>query len=231
MPPVPGLEQHDPSLRAVVISHPHMDHYGLAGNIAAPVIMGEAAWRILAEASFFTGGILPPAPSCFLRHREPATIGPFTITPFLNDHSAFDAYSMLVEATRAHLGRGPSEQQQARHRDEASCKLSRLLGLLKHRAQDFVVALQPSADGGGCVEPRGVAGWLQGRVRCPHTAPAFLRQSGHSGEAFTPYRVQGWRHWVHGPVVAFDPAVPPSEPVRGVRNRSDAMKERGLRSS
>ena len=98
LPIVPGLDHHDPSLRAVVITHPHMDHYGLAGNIAAPVIMGEAAWRILAEAAFFTGGVLPPAPSQFLRHREPFTIGPFTVTPYLNDHSAFDAYSLLIEA-------------------------------------------------------------------------------------------------------------------------------------
>lgn len=98
LPDVSGLAHHDPSLRAVVISHPHLDHYGLASNIAAPVIMGAAAWRILAEANFFTGGVLPPTPSAFLRHRKPQTIGPFTITPYLNDHSAFDAYSMLVEA-------------------------------------------------------------------------------------------------------------------------------------
>jgi ribonuclease J len=33
-----------------------------------------------------------------LSHRVPFTIGPFEITPFLNDHSAFDAYSMIVRA-------------------------------------------------------------------------------------------------------------------------------------
>jgi ribonuclease J len=98
LPDVAGLEQPDASLRAVVISHPHLDHYGLAGDIAAPIILGEAAWRILAEASFFTGGVLPATPTRFLRHREPIEIGPFTITPYLNDHSAFDAYSMLIEA-------------------------------------------------------------------------------------------------------------------------------------
>ena len=32
------------------------------------------------------------------RHREPFRLGPFQITPFLNDHSAFDAYSLLIEA-------------------------------------------------------------------------------------------------------------------------------------
>lgn len=98
LPEVSGLAAHDPTLRAVVISHPHPDHYGLATEIVAPIVMGEAGWRLLAEASFFTGAAPPPAPSAFLRDRQPMTIGPFTITPYLNDHSAFDAYSLLVEA-------------------------------------------------------------------------------------------------------------------------------------
>jgi len=98
LPPVSGLTALDPTLRAVVISHPHPDHYGLATEIAAPIVMGEAGWRLLAEASFFTGTAPPPAPCAFLCDREPMTIGPFTITPYLNDHSAFDAYSLLVEA-------------------------------------------------------------------------------------------------------------------------------------
>jgi ribonuclease J len=98
LPPVVGLAERDPTLRAVVISHPHPDHYGLATEIAAPIVMGEAGWRLLAEASFFTGAAPPKQPSMYLRDREPMTIGPFTITPYLNDHSAFDAYSLLVEA-------------------------------------------------------------------------------------------------------------------------------------
>jgi ribonuclease J len=98
LPPVGGLAVHDPTLRAVVISHPHPDHYGLATEIAAPIVMGEAGWRILAEASFFTGAAAPQDPVAFLRDRIPMTLGPFTITPYLNDHSAFDAYSLLIEA-------------------------------------------------------------------------------------------------------------------------------------
>lgn len=97
--PLPaGLTSDDSTLRAVVISHPHTDHYGLAMEIAAPMVMGEAAWRILAQASFFTGARAPRQPVAFLRDRQPLSIGPFAITPYLNDHSAFDAYSLLVEA-------------------------------------------------------------------------------------------------------------------------------------
>jgi ribonuclease J len=104
-PPVSGLEHDDPSMVGVVISHPHLDHYGLSPGIAAsaPVFMGEAAHRLLSEASFFTGDAVPPAPKAFLRHRERFVVGPFTITPYLNDHSAFDAYSLLVEADGCRL--------------------------------------------------------------------------------------------------------------------------------
>lgn len=103
LPPVSGLTAVDPALHAVVISHPHPDHYGLASEVVAPIVMGEAGWRLLAEARFFTGAAPPPLPKAFLRDRDPIAIGPFTITPYLNDHSAFDAYSLLVEANGRRL--------------------------------------------------------------------------------------------------------------------------------
>ena len=33
-----------------------------------------------------------------IAHRTPVEIGPFRVTPYLVDHSAFDAYALLVEA-------------------------------------------------------------------------------------------------------------------------------------
>jgi len=60
--------------------------------------MGEAAHRILAQAAFFSPGGLECSPAAFLRHRKAFGLGPFTITPYLNDHSAFDAYSLMIEA-------------------------------------------------------------------------------------------------------------------------------------
>lgn len=100
LPPVPGLDGEDPSLLGLVISHPHPDHYGLAARISprVPVFVGEAAHRILGEAAFFTRAGLALAPAGFLRDRMPFTVGPFRVTPFLADHSAYDAYSLLVEA-------------------------------------------------------------------------------------------------------------------------------------
>jgi len=100
LPDVAGLDGRDESLLGVVLSHPHPDHFGLAGKLptSVPIYMGEEAARILEEAAFFSPMAITFRPAGFLRHREPITIGPFTITPRLNDHSAFDAYSMLIEA-------------------------------------------------------------------------------------------------------------------------------------
>ena len=105
LPAVAGLAQPDPTLAGVVISHAHLDHFGLSVGLTptVPLYMGEAAHRMLREATFFTRGAVPPMPSGYLRHREPIYIGPFTVTPYLNDHSAFDAYSLLVEAAGRRL--------------------------------------------------------------------------------------------------------------------------------
>lgn len=95
VPPIMG-----PDLAAVLISHPHIDHYGLLHYLPAnvPVAMGAAAKRIVQTAAPFTGQISPNLMGPELRDRETFEIGPFRITPFLVDHSAFDAYSLLIEA-------------------------------------------------------------------------------------------------------------------------------------
>ncbi|MEI6972736.1 MAG: MBL fold metallo-hydrolase, partial [bacterium] len=100
MPKVSGLEKPDPSLLGIIISHPHLDHYGLAFRVppSVPFLMGAGAERILAAAAVFT-----PAGGTFknvihLVNGEVINLGPFKITPFLVDHSAYDAYAILVEA-------------------------------------------------------------------------------------------------------------------------------------
>lgn len=85
---------------AVVISHPHIDHYGLLHHMPADttVVTGRAAKALIKAAAPFTGMSLPPLDGPVLVDRQPLQIGPFQITPFLVDHSAYDAYSLLVEA-------------------------------------------------------------------------------------------------------------------------------------
>ena len=99
LPAVPGFAEPDPSLLAVLISHPHLDHYGLLADLPerVPVYIGREAAALLSAASFFSPVSGRIEPAGYLAHRQPVTVGPFVVTPFLNDHSAFDAYSLLVE--------------------------------------------------------------------------------------------------------------------------------------
>ena len=100
LPEVPGFREPDGSLLGVVISHPHLDHYGLARHIRpkVPVWIGKAANDIMTAASAYVPGGHAFADPRFIADRTPLEIGPFRITPYLVDHSAFDAYSLLVEA-------------------------------------------------------------------------------------------------------------------------------------
>jgi ribonuclease J len=105
MPPVAGLTATDPSLLGIVISHPHQDHYGLAARVpeGTTFLMGAATERILAAAADFTpsGGTFDSV--LHLENRKPIELGPFRITPYLMDHSAYDAYAILVEAASKKL--------------------------------------------------------------------------------------------------------------------------------
>ena len=100
LPQVPGFRDRDDSLLGVVISHPHLDHYGLARHIRpeVPVYIGEDAHNILKAASAYLHNGHAFTDPGFIKHKEQLELGPFRITPYLVDHSAFDAYSLLIEA-------------------------------------------------------------------------------------------------------------------------------------
>jgi ribonuclease J len=100
LPQVAGLRSPDPALLGLIISHPHLDHYGLATDLEVdvPIYLGEEAARLLEAAAFFSPITAALRCTGHLRHREGFTLGPFTTTPYLADHSGFDAYSLLIEA-------------------------------------------------------------------------------------------------------------------------------------
>jgi ribonuclease J len=100
LPPVNGFQQHDPSLLGVIISHPHQDHYGLAYRLPKETLflIGKAAQSILDAASLFSPSGTALQNVLYLEDRNPIVLGPFTITPFLVDHSAYDSYAVLIEA-------------------------------------------------------------------------------------------------------------------------------------
>ena len=60
--------------------------------------IGEVAHNILTAASRDVPGGQAFSNPRFLSQKKPVEIGPVKVTPYLFDHSAFDAYSLLVEA-------------------------------------------------------------------------------------------------------------------------------------
>jgi ribonuclease J len=109
MPPIPGLHSPDSGLLALILSHGHADHWGLAphAGTALPIVTGAATRRILRAAAAFVPRAVPLGTESKgtpdLEDRKTIHLGPFAITPFLVDHSAFDAYALLIEANGRRL--------------------------------------------------------------------------------------------------------------------------------
>jgi ribonuclease J len=84
---------------AVIISHPHQDHYGLIDAIDSNVTIysGELCKKLIDATYIFLEKKLPQNDFKHFKSREPFEIGDFTINPFLVDHSSVDAYAFLVE--------------------------------------------------------------------------------------------------------------------------------------
>lgn len=101
LPDIPGLtDGSNPHLLGVILSHTHGDHYGLTGLVhsTVPVFMGvQAQTVLLASLPFVRQSQLPPTIRSY-RNGLPFELGPFRVSPYLADHSAFDAYSLLIEA-------------------------------------------------------------------------------------------------------------------------------------
>lgn len=83
----------------VLIGHPHQDHYGLLAELPAdwPVWTGEASAKLMGMTWGMNSSLPVPAFRSWHSRTGPFAEGSFTITPILTDHSAFDAYMLLIE--------------------------------------------------------------------------------------------------------------------------------------
>ena len=85
---------------AVLVSHPHQDHFGLMASLppGTSVYMGGLARSLIDAIQVFLGKDRYALDFHEFNAWQPFTIGAFTITPYLVDHSAVDAYAFLIEA-------------------------------------------------------------------------------------------------------------------------------------
>lgn len=101
---IPGTLDLEQPVAGVLLSHSHQDHYGILDALPAswPVYCGKAAEMLIR----LTSGIFdktPPQQFTNWQSNVPFVLGPFQITPFLTDHSAFDAYMLLIEVDGCRL--------------------------------------------------------------------------------------------------------------------------------
>ncbi|PNP99511.1 MBL fold metallo-hydrolase [Sphingobium sp. SA916] len=84
----------------VLFSHAHMDHWGLIDELPEhwPLWTGEKAAELMRLTSGLFGSPLSRRISTWPAKSGALAIGAFTVTPFLTDHSAADAYMLLIEA-------------------------------------------------------------------------------------------------------------------------------------
>ena len=88
------------SVDALLVSHPHQDHFGLMASLPSgtPVYIGKLARSLIDATRVFLGEERFALDFHEFSAWQPFTIGAFTITPYLVDHSATDAYAFLIEA-------------------------------------------------------------------------------------------------------------------------------------
>ena len=101
LPDIKGLyDNSDNLIGGVIISHPHQDHYGLTNyiNNSIQYYLGEATHKIIELNNLFTPQKIYLRNTNHFEKEKTFKIGDISITPYWVDHSAFDAYSFLVEA-------------------------------------------------------------------------------------------------------------------------------------
>ena len=101
LPDIQGLYRGEPrGIDAILISHSHQDHYGLLdyANPEIPLYMTRGVKAMIEVSNIFIHHKSGKIDAQVVRSWRPFTIGDFTVTPYLMDHSGPDALAFLVEA-------------------------------------------------------------------------------------------------------------------------------------
>ena len=101
LPSIVGLYQWDvPSFDGIIISHAHLDHYGLLKYIHPdiPVYVSAGTKTLIEISQTFKIFEEYPIYSCIFKMYESFKVGEFDVKPYLIDHSAFDAAAFEIHA-------------------------------------------------------------------------------------------------------------------------------------
>ncbi len=101
LPDIKGLySTEEKGIDAILISHSHMDHYGLLNYVRKdiPVYMSQGAKELIEISAIFTPEKLGRINSQVINTKKPFNIGDIKVASYLVDHSAFDALAFLIEA-------------------------------------------------------------------------------------------------------------------------------------
>lgn len=99
LPDIKGLYEKSGNT-ALILSHAHQDHFGLIKyvNEKCKIYLGKATQRLIEITNIFTNQDWVISNSQHFESGKPFFIGDIEITPYLMDHSAFDAYAFLIKA-------------------------------------------------------------------------------------------------------------------------------------
>jgi len=100
IPDIKGLYKDEKKgIDGILISHSHLDHYGLLNyvNQDIPVYLSKGAIELVDVSNVFTPNKIGTINSKIVNTGKAFKIGDFYITPYLVDHSAFDALAFLIK--------------------------------------------------------------------------------------------------------------------------------------
>jgi ribonuclease J len=101
LPDIKGLYKgNDKSIDGILLTHSHLDHYGFLQyvNPQIPIYLSQGANLLIEASNIFIPTNVGKLNARIIKHRKKFNSGDFTITPFLVDHSAFDAHAFLIES-------------------------------------------------------------------------------------------------------------------------------------
>jgi len=100
LPDIKGLYENEAKqIDAILISHSHLDHYGFLAYVSQhiPIYMSQGAKELIDVTNLFISKRPGGINAKIIQSKKSFNIGDFRITPYLVDHSAFDALAFLIE--------------------------------------------------------------------------------------------------------------------------------------